>query len=294
MKAIIFPGQGSQFVGMARDHFKSSNSVKKLFLRANDLLGYSISDIMFEGPSDTLMQTRYTQPAIFLHSVALYREHGFEPDAVAGHSLGEFSALVAAGVLTFETALNLVQLRGNLMLKAGEENPGTMAAIIGMDDEDVDRICEKASGEIQKPVVSANYNCPGQLVISGDTDAVHKAVDIAKDEGCRLAKILPVSGAFHSPLMKPALEGLKERVETIDFSNPSCSFYSNSTGRSTTDPKEIKKNLIDQLTSPVRWTQTLLSMEEAGVTDFIEVGPGKVLQGLVKRTVSNANISGIQ
>lgn len=294
MNAILFPGQGSQYVGMAKEHFEASNSVKKLFLKANEQLGYSLSDIMFEGPSDELMQTKYTQPAIFLHSVALFNEKGIIPDAVAGHSLGEFSALVASGVLQFEEALDLVQLRGNLMQEAGEVHPGTMAAIIGMEDDVVDEICKKATEEIQKPVVAANYNCPGQLVISGDEDAVQKAVDMAKEQGCRLAKLLPVSGAFHSPLMKPALEGLKKRVDEIEFNNPSCPFYSNASGEATTDASAVKENLIAQLTSPVRWTKTLQNMEKAGIKDYIEIGPGKVLQGLVKRTVSNANISGHQ
>jgi len=294
MNAILFPGQGSQFVGMAKDHFDSDNNVKKLFLSADEQLGYAITEIMFEGPSETLMQTRYTQPAIFLHSVALFRKLNIIPNAVAGHSLGEFSALVAAKVLPFETALDLVQLRGNLMQEAGEVHPGTMAAIIGMDDNVVDEICAEASKAINKPVVSANYNCPGQLVISGDVDAVEKAVDLAKERGCRLAKMLPVSGAFHSPLMKPALEGLKKKVDEIEFKDPVCPFYSNATAEPTAIAEQVKENLIAQLTSPVRWTQTLMNMNSKGVTDFIEVGPGKVLQGLVKRTVSNANISGHQ
>lgn len=294
MKAILFPGQGSQFVGMAKDHFEATSSVKKLFLKADDQLGYSLSDIMFEGPSETLLQTKHTQPAIFLHSIALFNETDITPDAVAGHSLGEFTALVSANVLAFETALDLVQLRGNLMQHAGEIHPGSMAAIIGMDDAVVDQICEKATEIIQKPVVAANYNCPGQLVISGDEDAVEKAVEIAKTEGCRLAKMLPVSGAFHSPLMQPALEGLKNKLDEIEFAAPDFPVYSNTTAEASADAKIIKENLISQLTSPVRWTQTLLNMEIAGITDFIEIGPGKVLQGLVKRTISNANISGYQ
>uniref|UniRef100_UPI0040577E5C ACP S-malonyltransferase n=1 Tax=Candidatus Electrothrix sp. TaxID=2170559 RepID=UPI0040577E5C len=294
MKAFIFPGQGSQSVGMAKEHFESESDIKKLFLKANDQLGYSLTEIMFEGPTDKLMQTKYTQPAIFLHSVALFNQIDEKPDAVAGHSLGEFSALVASGVIDFETALDLVDLRGNLMQEAGEVHPGSMAAIIGMDDDDVDSICEEATEEIQKPVVAANYNCPGQLVISGDVDAVKKAVDLAKDKGCRLAKILPVSGAFHSPLMKPALEGLQKRLEEISFNDPECPLYSNATAKPTKDASVVKENLIAQLTSPVRWTQTLLNMEKNGITDFVEIGPGKVLQGLVKRTLSNANISGRQ
>lgn len=294
MKAFIFPGQGSQSVGMAKEHFENDGDIRKLFLKANDQLGYSLSDIMFEGPTDKLMQTKYTQPAIYLHSVALFKQIDEAPDAVAGHSLGEFSALVAAGVIDFETALDLVDLRGNLMQEAGEVHPGGMAAIIGLDDEVVDNICKKATAKIQKPVVAANYNCPGQLVISGDVDAVKKAVELAKEEGCRLAKILPVSGAFHSPLMKPALEGLQKRLEEILFKEPECPLYSNATAEPTQDMSTIKDNLISQLTSPVKWTQTLRIMESNGITDFVEIGPGKVLQGLVKRTISNANISGRQ
>jgi len=294
MKAYIFPGQGSQSVGMAKEHFDTDTDIKKLFLKANDLLGYSLTEIMFEGPSDKLMQTKYTQPAIFLHSVALFNQMDEVPDAVAGHSLGEFSALVAARVIDFETALSLVDLRGNLMQEAGEIHPGGMAAIIGMDDKAVDGICEKATDEIQKPVVAANYNCPGQLVISGDLDAVKKAVELAKEVGCRLAKILPVSGAFHSPLMKPALEGLQKRLEEIPFNDPEYPLYSNATAEPTQDAGEVKANLIAQLTSPVKWTQTLRNMDSNGITEFVEIGPGKVLQGLVKRTISNANISGRQ
>ncbi|MEX2456777.1 MAG: ACP S-malonyltransferase [Balneolaceae bacterium] len=292
MKAVLFPGQGSQKVGMASEHYNSNATVKQMFDEANDLLGFSITNIMFDGPSDELMQTKFTQPAIFLHSVALFKTLNITPDVVAGHSLGEFSALSAAGAIDFSEALELVALRGKLMQEAGEIHPGTMAAIIGMDDEVVDEICAKASEIIQKPVVAANYNCPGQLVISGDVDAVKKAVELAKENGCRLAKILPVSGAFHSPLMKPALEGLKEKLENTDIQTPDFPIYSNVTAKPTTDPAEIKENLVQQLINPVRWTQTLTTMSENGVTDFIEVGPGKVLQGLVKRTVSNANISG--
>lgn len=294
MKAFIFPGQGSQSVGMAKEHFETNSDFKKLFLNANDQLGYALSDIMFEGPADKLMQTKYTQPAIFLHSIALFKQMDEIPDAVAGHSLGEFSALVAARVIDFETALDLVDLRGNLMQEAGEVHPGGMAAIIGMDDDVVDSICERATAEIQKPVVAANYNCPGQLVISGDEDAVKKAVELAKEEGCRLAKILPVSGAFHSPLMKPALEGLQKRLEEIEFNDPQFPLYSNATAEPTQDADTVKENLVAQLTSPVKWTQTLRNMESNGITDFVEIGPGKVLQGLVKRTISNANTSGHQ
>ncbi len=292
MKAVLFPGQGSQSVGMAKEHYSSNATVKRMFDEANNLLGFSITDIMFEGPSEELMQTKYTQPAIFLHSVALFETLDITPDVVAGHSLGEFSALTASGAIDFSEALELVALRGKLMQEAGEVHPGTMAAIIGMDDKIVDEICEKATGIIQKPVVAANYNCPGQLVISGDIDAVKKAVELAKENGCRMAKILQVSGAFHSPLMKPALEGLKEKLENTTVKTPDFPIYSNVTAKPTIDPAEIKENLVQQLINPVRWTQTLTAMSDNGITDFIEVGPGKVLQGLVKRTVSKANISG--
>lgn len=292
MKAILFPGQGSQTVGMAKNHFESNETVKKRFEEANELLGYSITEIMFDGPADKLKQTKYTQPAIFLHSVALFESLDITPDVVAGHSLGEFSALASIGAIPFSEAIQLVSLRGELMQKAGESNPGTMAAVIGMDDGVVDEICKKATDIIGKPVVAANYNCPGQLVISGDVDAVDKAIELAKEEGCRLAKKLPVSGAFHSPLMQPALEGLKSKLDNIDFETPICPIYSNVTADPTTDPATIKQNLVDQLISPVRWTQTLENMSSNGIEEFVEVGPGKVLQGLVKRTIKTANISG--
>lgn len=292
MKAFIFPGQGSQKVGMGKDHFEKKVPFKEFLTKGDELLGYPISDIMFEGPAETLTQTQYTQPAIFLHSFALFETLGEKPDMVAGHSLGEFSALASVGVLDFEKALELVSLRGKLMQNAGEVHPGTMAAIIGMDDHVVDEICEMATESIQKPVVPANYNCPGQLVISGDEDAVKKAVELAKEKGCRLAKMLPVSGAFHSPLMKPAFETLQEKLDETEFSEPACPVYSNYTAEATTDPTEIKNNLLYQLINPVRWTQTLLNMEKDGATTFIEVGPGNVLQGLVKRTLKNVNIEG--
>jgi len=294
MKAFIFPGQGSQKVGMGKDHFEKNVPFKELLTKGDELLGYPVSDIMFEGPAETLTQTQYTQPAIFLHSFALFKTLGEKPDMVAGHSLGEFSALASAGALEFEEALELVSLRGKLMQNAGEVHPGTMAAIIGMDDHVVDEICEIVTESIQKPVVPANYNCPGQLVISGDEDAVKKAVELAKEKGCRLAKMLPVSGAFHSPLMKPAFETLQEKLDETEFSEPACPVYSNYTAEATTDPSEIKNNLLYQLINPVRWTQTLLNMEKDGATSFIEVGPGNVLQGLVKRTLKNANIEGYE
>jgi [acyl-carrier-protein] S-malonyltransferase len=292
MKAILFPGQGSQKVGMGKDHFDSDNAVRSLFENADSLLGYSLSSIMFDGPQEKLTQTEFTQPAIFLHSYALYKKLGEKPDMVAGHSLGEFTALAAAGVLPFETALELVSLRGKLMQEAGTINPGTMAAIIGMDDEIVDNICEEATKTINKPVVPANYNCPGQLVISGDIDAVKKAVDLAKEKGCRIATLLPVSGAFHSPLMKPAYDAFKEKVDTISFSDAEFPVYSNYTASATTAADQLKSNILDQLMSPVRWTETLINMNQNGADSFTEVGPGKVLQGLVKRTLKDVEING--
>lgn len=292
--AILFPGQGSQKVGMGLEHYESNPKFRSIIDEADELLGYSLSEIMFEGPSDELTQTKYTQPAIFLHSYALYTTLDLDPDVMAGHSLGEFTALTAAGALEFESALELVALRGKKMQEAGDKNPGTMAAIIGMDDETVDAICEEASDEIGKPVVPANYNCPGQLVISGDVDAVHKAVDIAKEKGCRLAKILPVSGAFHSPLMKSAFDALKEKLENTTFFRPRYKVFSNFTAESSRDIGELKDNVLQQLVNPVRWTQTLLNMEKDDVKSFVEVGPGNVLQGLVKRTLKEVNIEGYQ
>jgi len=292
--AILFPGQGSQKVGMGLEHYESNSKFRSIINEADELLGYSLSEIMFEGPSDELTQTKYTQPAIYLHSYALYTTLDLDPDVMAGHSLGEFTALTAAGALEFESALELVALRGQKMQEAGDENPGTMAAIIGMDDQTVDAICEEASDEIGKPVVPANYNCPGQLVISGDVDAVHKAVDIAKEKGCRLAKILPVSGAFHSPLMKSAFDALKEKLENTTFFRPSYKVFSNFTAESTRDISELKDNVLQQLVNPVQWTQTLLNMEKDEVNSFVEVGPGNVLQGLVKRTLKDVNIEGYQ
>lgn len=294
MKAILFPGQGSQKTGMGKTHFAEKKSFQNIVSRADSLLGYSISDIMFEGPAETLTQTQFTQPAIFVHSAALMEILDIEADMVAGHSLGEYTALYAAGVLDFESALSLVSLRGQLMQKAGDIHPGTMAAIIGMEDHLVDDICREATRKIQKPVVPANYNCPGQLVISGDTDAVKKAIDMAKEQGCRIARMLPVSGAFHSPLMKPALQPLEEKLNGIAFSKAKCDVYSNVTAKASKDPQELKENLIRQLVQPVRWTETLLHMENDGATSFIEVGPGNVLQGLTKRTVTGKTIDGYE
>lgn len=294
MKAILFPGQGSQKVGMGLNHYENQQDFRELTDYSDRLLGYKISDIMFNGPAEKLTRTEFTQPAIFIHSVALFRQMKLNPDMVAGHSLGEFSALTAAGTIDFESALSLVALRGKLMQNAGEINPGTMAALIGMDDDVVDNICLEATQLIQKPVVPANYNCPGQLVISGDIDAVKKAVELAKENGCRIAKMLPVSGAFHSPLMKPAFEALKKKLEDIQFKPAECPVYSNYTAKPSSDPDVLKENLLNQLVNPVRWTQTLINMENDGASCFIEVGPGNVLQGLVKRTLKDVTIEGAE
>jgi [acyl-carrier-protein] S-malonyltransferase len=294
MNAVLFPGQGSQKVGMGKSHYEENDSFRKMFERANELLGYSLTDIMFEGPQEKLTQTKFTQPAIFLHSIALFNQLDVKPDMVAGHSLGEFTALAAAEVLTFEQALDLVALRGKLMQEAGKQYPGTMAAIIGMEDQVVDEICSNATDIIQKPVVAANYNSPGQLVISGDVDAVKKAVELAKEKGCRMAKMLPVSGAFHSPLMEPATNAFRQKVEDIDFSEAKYPVYSNVTALPVTEPEQLKENVIKQLTNPVRWTASLEKMQENGAGQFIEVGPGKVLQGLVKRTLNNVTIEGYE
>lgn len=292
--AYLFPGQGSQFIGMGKDHYDSNPEFVKHVDQANEVLGIDLKSIMFEGPEETLKQTEYTQPAIFLHSVALFKTLDAKPDMVAGHSLGEFSALVACGAVSFEDALKIVRRRGELMQQAGTQNPGTMAAIIGMEDEAVENVCEEATKATGKEVIAANYNCPGQLVISGYVEAVEKAVELAKEQEARMAMMLPVSGAFHSSLMQPALDGLKEQLENLEINTPDCPIYSNYTAKPTTDPEEIRSNLLDQLLNPVRWTQTLLNMMEDGATSFVEVGPGKVLQGLVKRTDRKAETSGHQ
>jgi [acyl-carrier-protein] S-malonyltransferase len=292
--AYLFPGQGSQSVGMGQSHYQDNETFAELVEQANDILGFDLKKIMFEGPEEKLKQTEFTQPAIFLHSVALYNTLDANPDMVAGHSLGEFSALVACGAVTFEDALKIVRRRGELMQQAGEDNPGTMAAVIGMEDEIVERICEQASNDVGKEVIAANYNCPGQIVISGDEEAIDKAVALLKEEGCRLAKKLPVSGAFHSSLMQPAYDGLKESLESLNITAPDCPIYSNYTAEATTDSEEIRSNVLNQLLNPVRWTQTLQNMHQNGADTFVEVGPGKVLQGLVKRTLDDVEINGYQ
>ncbi|NGP76706.1 ACP S-malonyltransferase [Balneolaceae bacterium YR4-1] len=293
-KAYLFPGQGSQSVGMGKSHYQESDIFKEYVDQADDILGIDLKEIMFEGPEEVLKETEFTQPAIFLHSVALYNTLDADPDMVAGHSLGEFSALVACGAVDFPVALKIVRRRGELMQKAGVQNPGTMAAIIGMEDAEVEKFCKQASEETGKEVIAANYNCPGQLVISGNVEAVEKAVEIAKENGCRLARLLPVSGAFHSSLMQPAYDGLKEELDNLVITKPDCPIYSNYTAEATTDPEEIRSNLLNQLLNPVRWTQTLQKMSDDGADHFVEVGPGKVLQGLVKRTLKDVETEGYE
>jgi len=281
MKAYVFPGQGAQFTGMGKDLYDNSPLAKEMFEKANEILGFRITDIMFEGSADELKQTKVTQPAIFLHSVILAATLGdnFKPDMVAGHSLGEFSALVANKVLSFEDGLKLVFQRAMAMQKACEITPSTMAAVLGLEDHVVEEVCASVDGV----VVAANYNCPGQLVISGEVSAVERACELLKEKGAKRALILPVGGAFHSPMMEPAREELAKAIENTIFSNPICPVYQNVTASAVSDSDEIKKNLIIQLTAPVRWTQSVQQMIADGATEFIEVGPGNVLQGLVKK-----------
>jgi len=281
MKAYVFPGQGAQFSGMGKDLYDNSGIAKEMFQKANDVLGFEITKIMFEGTDEELKQTKVTQPAIFLHSTILAACLGdeFQADMVAGHSLGELSALVANKTLSFEDGLKLVSKRALAMQAACEAEPSTMAAILGLEDAVVEDICEKVEGV----VVAANYNCPGQLVISGAVPAVEKACELATEVGARRAMVLPVGGAFHSPLMEPAREELAAAIEATTFNTPSCPVYQNVTASAVTDPAEIKKNLVAQLTAPVRWTQTMNQMIADGCEEVIEVGPGKVLQGLFKK-----------
>lgn len=280
----MFPGQGAQFPGMAKELYETNPTAREMFERANEILGFNITDIMFNGTAEELKQTKVTQPAIFLHSVILAKcSPDFKPDMVAGHSLGEFSALTAAGVLDFEDGLRLVSIRAHAMQKACEAQPGTMAAILAIPAERIEAICAEVDGV----VVPANYNCEGQIVISGAADAVSKAIEMMKAAGARRALLLPVGGAFHSPLMQPAAEELATGIESVTFNKPVCPVYQNVTALPTTDPAEIKKNLLAQLTSPVRWTQTVLNMLSDGATEFTESGPGKVLQGLVAKIAVN-------
>jgi [acyl-carrier-protein] S-malonyltransferase len=286
-KAYVFPGQGSQFPGMGKDLYESSAQAKQLFEQANEILGFRISDTMFGGTEEELKQTKITQPAIFLHSVILFKTKEAQPDMVAGHSLGEFSALVANKALSFEDALRLVSKRALAMQKACEMNPSTMAAILNLDDKVVEDICKEItnSGHV---VVAANYNCPGQLVISGSIDGINIACEKLKAAGAKRALVLPVGGAFHSPLMEPARVELEAAINSTNFSQPTCPVYQNVTANAVSDPTAIKKNLIAQLTAPVKWTQSVQQMTADGATQYIECGPGKVLQGLVKKISQTA------
>lgn len=283
MRAYIFPGQGAQFTGMGKDLYENSPLAREYFEKANEILGYRITDLMFEGTSEDLRQTKVTQPAVFLHSVisAIALGDKFKPDMVAGHSLGEFSALVAAGALTFEEGLRLVYARAMAMQKACEKEPSTMAAVLGLDDETVEEVCDEVNKEYI--VVAANYNSPGQLVISGSIEGIDKACELLKQRGAKRALKLPVGGAFHSPLMEPARQELQTAIEKAVVSTPVCPVYQNVNANPQTDPESIKKNLIAQLTAPVRWTQTVKNMINDGADEFIELGPGDVLKGLVKK-----------
>ncbi|MBJ2186841.1 ACP S-malonyltransferase [Paramuribaculum intestinale] len=292
MKAFVFPGQGAQFVGMGKDLYDNNATAHEMFEKANEILGFRITDIMFEGTDEDLKQTKVTQPAIFLHSVILAKTMGsdFNPDMVAGHSLGEFSALTAAGALSFEDGLKLVAARAMAMQKACEIKPSTMAAVLALPDEKVEEICESVPGI----VVCANYNCPGQIVISGETEAIDAACEKLLEAGAKRALKLKVGGAFHSPCMEPARAELAEAIARTEIHTPICPVYQNVDAQPHTDPEEIKANLVAQLTAPVRWTQTVKNMIADGATEFVEVGPGKVLQGLVAKIDRNATVSGIQ
>ena len=289
MKAYVFPGQGSQFSGMGKDLYDRYKVAKTLFKSANEILGFDITRILFEGSKEDLQQTRVTQPAIYIHSVIMSKVMGdkFRPDALAGHSLGEYSALTAAGTISFDSGLKLVSQRAEAMQKACDREDGTMAAILGLEDEKVVEICDQIEGL----VVAANFNCPGQLVISGGTDAIASACEIMKSSGAKRALVLPVGGAFHSPLMEPARIELANAIENTDFASPICPVFQNVVANAVTDPLAIKKNLVDQLTAPVRWTQSVEKMVALGVNHFIEVGPGKVLQGLIRKINPQTKVS---
>jgi [acyl-carrier-protein] S-malonyltransferase len=292
--AYIFPGQGSQFPGMGKEHYANSAFAKKLFEQANEILQFRISDIMFEGSDEDLKQTNVTQPAVFLHSIIAFKSIENEhPDMVAGHSLGEFSALVANGTLSFEDALSLVAVRAGAMQKACEMTPSTMAAVLALADEKVEEICNLVQEETGEIVVPANYNCPGQLVISGSIKGIEIACERMKAAGAKRAMVLPVGGAFHSPLMSPAREELRSAIESTNFHTPSCAVYQNVVARAVMDREEVKQNLIDQLTGAVRWTQSIQAMINDGASSFKEVGPGKVLQGLVLKINKEMEVSGV-
>lgn len=285
-QAYIFPGQGAQFSGMGKDLYENNAEAHAMFEQANEILGFRITDIMFEGSTEELKQTKVTQPAVFLHSVILAKCLGVEPDAVAGHSLGEFSALVVSGAISFEEGLQLVAKRAMAMQKACEIEQGTMAAVLALPDSTIEEVCAKVDGI----VVAANYNCPGQLVISGAVDAVNEACAKLKEAGARRALVLPVGGAFHSPLMEPARKELEEAIEAATFSTPRCPIYQNVDAEPHTSPEEIKRNLIAQLTAPVRWTQIVERMSQDGILNYTELGPGTVLKGLVSKIAPEATV----
>jgi len=292
--AFVFPGQGAQFPGMGKEHYDNSSFAKRIFEQANEILGFRISDVMFNGTEKDLKQTKITQPAIFLHSIIAFKGiENLKPDAVAGHSLGEFSALVANGTLSFESALQLVSLRAQAMQKACEQNPSTMAAVLGLADEKVEEICKQVEEETREVVVPANYNCPGQLVISGSIKGIEVACERMKTAGAKRALMLPVGGAFHSPLMEPARQELEQAIESTTFHSPSCPVYQNVAAKGVINKDEIKKNLIDQLTGAVRWTQSVQAMIADGSSRFTEIGPGKVLQGLILKIDKNVTAESI-
>lgn len=295
MHAYVFPGQGAQFPGMGKDLYESSSAARELFEKANEILRFRISDIMFSGSAEELKQTNVTQPAVFIHSVAAFRSiEGAKPDMVAGHSLGEFSALVANGTLSFEDALKLVSIRATAMQRACELNPSTMAAVLALDDEKVAEICAKVQNESGEVVVPANYNCPGQLVISGSIKGIDLACVAMKEAGAKRALVLQVGGAFHSPLMQPAFEELSKAIDSTTFSAPTCPVYQNVSAKAESDVARIRQNLKEQLTGAVRWTQCVQAMVQDGATEFTECGPGKVLQGLVQKIHKEAVVNGIQ